>query len=452
VPSGPDKENAMNRFLHLQTSRTRFLNLQSLPFVAFLAVLVLVSSLQAEQRVYRIDEAIQPRGTVSFKLLTKQSIENGEGTKNTKTTFLKIPNLAEGHVRQDASSVRLVWQWQGAKGARYVQPQFPELPGPDAYFLQFTWDAEKGVYDFYVNGYPMKAPGVRSGPWTFAAHATEIIASGGSLDVDDLKVLPEYLPPEEARRQVPKELLGRHPELFGGQRDVPAIEIDQRRGRLLFEAKLVEQAEVSDWVLEGPGEVSFEDGWMKMRSTRPDTAGPLNGHIVHWCPRDFPERFVAEWDIQLLADMGLTIVFFAAKGAGGEHIFDPSLPERDGTFKHYIRGAVNSYHISYYASTPNYVGRPTSNLRKNNRFYLASSGQVSIPAGSKDIHHIRLIKDGAHIQFQCDGEVSIDFTDPGVERYGPVYGGGKIGLRQMQWTVARYRNFRAWELQAAGSP
>ncbi|MBC8870588.1 MAG: DUF1961 family protein [Planctomycetes bacterium] len=419
-------------------------NLRYAVLVAWIAVPCLAI---AEQRTVRIEQPIQPRGTIALKLRTKQAFENGSATEPATTPFLSIPNLGEGFVRQDNSSVRIGWQWKGIKGAPYVVPQLPELPGPDTYFIQFTWDAEKGLFDFYVNGHSMRKAGVESEPWTFAAAAEEIVAAGGPVDVGDLIVLPKYLPPDEARRQVPKELLGRHAEVFGGERDVQPLAIDERRGRLLYEAKLVDEQDVRDWVLEGPGEISFEDGWMKMRSTRPDAKGPLNGHIVHWCPRDFPERFVAEWEIQLLEDMGLTIVFFAAKGENGEDIFDPNLPERDGTFVHYIRRSVKSYHISYYASTPNYVGRPTSNLRKNNRFYLLSSGQVAIPAASKDIHHIRLIKDGAHIQLQCDGKVSIDFTDPGGERHGPVYGGGKIGHRQMQWTVGRYRNFRVWELR-----
>jgi hypothetical protein len=58
-----------------------------------------------------------------------------------------------------------------------------------------------------------------------------------------------------------------------------------------------------------------------------------------------------------------------------------------------------------------------------------------------------LIKDGAHIQLQVDGKVIIDWTDVG-SRYGPVLGGGKIGLRQMQWTQAQYRNFRVHALGA----
>ncbi len=60
---------------------------------------------------------------------------------------------------------------------------------------------------------------------------------------------------------------------------------------------------------------------------------------------------------------------------------------------------------------------------------------------------MRLIKDGAHIQLQVDGRVSIDYTDPGTARYGPIHTDGKIGLRQMQWTIAQYRNFRVWELK-----
>jgi len=39
-----------------------------------------------------------------------------------------------------------------------------------------------------------------------------------------------------------------------------------------------------------------------------------------------------------------------------------------------------------------------------------------------------------------DGRVFIDWTDDG-KRYGPVHIGGRIGLRQMEWSVARCRTF-----------
>jgi hypothetical protein len=46
--------------------------------------------------------------------------------------------------------------------------------------------------------------------------------------------------------------------------------------------------------------------------------------------------------------------------------------------------------------------------------------------------------------------VVIDYTDDG-SGYGPPLGAGKIGLRQMQWTVAKYRDFRVHALHAGGN-
>ena len=128
----------------------------------------------------------------------------------------------------------------------------------------------------------------------------------------------------------------------------------------MLDAPLASKADIDKWVLEGPGRVTIEDGWMHMRSTRPDAARGVNGHIVHWCPLDFPANFVAEWEVQILSEWGLNIVFFAAHGEQGEDIFAPNLPPRDGTFVNYTKGAIKSYHISYYANAPHAPGRSTS--------------------------------------------------------------------------------------------
>jgi hypothetical protein len=45
-----------------------------------------------------------------------------------------------------------------------------------------------------------------------------------------------------------------------------------------------------------------------------------------------------------------------------------------------------------------------------------------------------------------DGRKFVDWTDDG-QALGPVYGDGKIGLRQMQWTGFRYRDFKVWALK-----
>lgn len=216
-------------------------------------------------------------------------------------------------------------------------------------------------------------------------------------------------------------------------------------GQLLYESSFGDPESVAGWVMEGPGEIAFKDGWLEMHS--PDE----QGHHVFWCPEDFPESFIARWDAQNLDDeAGLVIIFFAALGVDGQDIFAPELPQRDGTFTQYTEGEIKSYHISYYANAAHNPGRGHANLRKNNTFSLLQKGEVGIPTESMQEHEITLVKKGERIRLYIDDRKVIDYTDntpvvDGVDTGGAL-GGGKIGFRQMKWTQFRYKNFRVYEL------
>jgi len=216
-----------------------------------------------------------------------------------------------------------------------------------------------------------------------------------------------------------------------------------QKGALLYQADMARQESVEDWRMEGPGEIRFADGWMHMWS--PDE----KGHHVFWAPETFPSRFVAEWKMQNREpDAGLALVFFAAKGTGGKSIFDPSLPEREGVYERYHSGAIDAYHLSYYANAPHNPDREQSNLRKSKGFHLAATGPEGIPTESEQVHKMRLVKDGTHIRMYVDDRKIIDWTDEG-EQGGPALAEGKIGLRQMKWTHFRYRDFKVWALASA---
>lgn len=216
---------------------------------------------------------------------------------------------------------------------------------------------------------------------------------------------------------------------------------DPQKGVLLYENPLADKQSMDDWVMEGPAVTEFRDGWMHMFSPE------KKGHHVFWCPEDFPDSFIAEWELQNMEpDAGLCIVFFSATGIHGEDVFDPSLKERDGVFSKYTKSDLNNYHISYYANGKDNPGRQISHLRKNAGFNLVHYGQDGIPVHSTDIHKMRLIKQENRIMMYADDRRIIDWTDDGKE-HGPALGGGKIALRQMQWTHFRYRNFRVWELR-----
>jgi hypothetical protein len=218
--------------------------------------------------------------------------------------------------------------------------------------------------------------------------------------------------------------------------------VDNRKGKMLYESILSSKYDIVDWVMEGPGVTEFEDNWMHMYS--PDE----RFHHVFWCPQEFPASFVAEWELQNLeTDAGLCVVLFAAQGNKGEDIFDSSFPKRNGTFRHYTQSSVlHNYHISYYANSKDVPERGYAVLRKNKGLKKLQNGEHGIPVKSKEIHKMRLVKDGGHITLFVDGRRAIDYTDRGT-KYGPIWKGGKIGLRQMKWTHFRYRNFRVWELK-----
>lgn len=215
---------------------------------------------------------------------------------------------------------------------------------------------------------------------------------------------------------------------------------DSGKGKLLYSNDFSSADKMKAWCMEGPGKTEFVDGWMHMYSPE------QQWHHVYWCPVDFPDSFIAEWEMQnQYPEAGLCIVFFATTGLHGEDIFNPSLPPRDGTFSQYTKEKIRGYHISYYANNPKNTEREAAHLRKNNMFEIVQQGPEGIVKNSTEIHHIRLIKNHEHIVMYVDDRKIIDWSDDGVS-LGPVYGSGKIGFRQMQWSHFRYRDFKVWQL------
>jgi hypothetical protein len=210
-------------------------------------------------------------------------------------------------------------------------------------------------------------------------------------------------------------------------------------GALLYHSPMSDATDIAGWQMEGPGILEFRDGWMEMRSPEEQS------HHVLWCPQQFPESFIAQWEAQnLRTDAGLCIIFFAAANLNGGNIFEPELPTRDGSFKQYTHGEIRCYHASYYANAPHNPDRAQTNLRKNPGFHLLQEGEMGIPTTSKAIHTITLVKDKNHIRLWVDDRMVIDWKDDG-ETGGSPHGSGLMGFRQMQWTHFRYRNFAVWD-------
>jgi hypothetical protein len=400
---------------------------------------------ESPEKLIHLGDPVSQSGTISFVLRTDRGYFNGQGQANYTQSLVTLPGINKVDFRRTDQVVNLRFIWDQLSGpvVNDIIVDFPDFPGPEAYFIQFTWDSARGLSEGYFNGQPLRIPGNAFEPWWVAHTANHAERGQGRLTVEDLVITSTYTPPDEARASVPTEFRGRHAKLIGFSKIPVPIDVTSRRGELLYETLMDRPESLEGWVAEGPLNLSHGDGYVMMRSEN------FEGHTVFWCPEDFPSSFVAEWEFKPLSLYGLAIIFFAAKGQNGEDIFDPSLPPRDGVFSHYIRGAITSYHVSYFANVRDFqMGRTDTNLRKNNQFYRVGGGPVAIQPGARGWQHLRLVKDGNRIQLSANGRTFLDWTDDNPERYGPPHGDGKIGLRQMDSTIGLYRNFRVWSLDA----
>ncbi len=416
-------------------------------FIAFTFIVVFLGCNSSnDDYLMSEDNPISQSGTISFILETDKTYRNGVGQDNFSQELFKLPGLATCILSRTNSNVDILFTLDGEDNYEHcIHIRSTEIHGPERYFLLITWDAEIGMFDGYLNGGNVRYPGIKFDPWTISGQAATVDMSPGQNVITDLKVTSRYLPRSEVSEQVPSELLGQNPEVLALDYYSNPKNVEDKRGELLYASNLDNESRINDWILEGPGKISFEEGRMIMTSEKPDSE---EGHFNVWCPMDIPDSFILEWEYEPLRDLGFNHIFFSAKGLNGEDIFDPALPERDGTFGQYLNGAIHNYFIAYYAHLPNNVyGRTFGYLQKNPNFYMLNHGPTAIPPGGEGIYKLQLIKSGEHIQLSSNGKVCIDYTDNDTERFGAALSGGKIGFRQMSQSIGAYSNFRIWKLK-----
>lgn len=387
------------------------------------------------------DAPLGSRGGITFWIRLDRAYRSSATSVPAEEKLVEFGGLMKSAFVSRSSQVEIRSRW----GRTSKRVQFPGLPGPGWIHLAYRWDADAGLLEGFLNGTPLQQPADRREAWTVRG-GSEGALHVGRFAVSGLRVSPEPFSDDELRTEVSQLYRGSLDYLIGA-RELGPFEAESRKGEILYENSLADARSVLGWVVEGAAaQVEFADGWMVMSSRPGDWKWP-EGHMVHWCDVDFPGSFIAEWEMQLLDKGGLCIVFFAAKGRRGEDLFDPALGPRKAHFERYTKGDINCYHISYFAGT-----RATANMRKNHGFHLVTNGPVGIRYGSTGVHKVVLMKDGPRISLgvvspgEDGGRKIIEFLDDG-RTYGPRLGGGKIGLRQMRPTRARYRNFRVYAVK-----
>ncbi len=212
-------------------------------------------------------------------------------------------------------------------------------------------------------------------------------------------------------------------------------------GDTIYCNSLASESDVTGFRLEGEARISFPNRRLRMENLRDPGEGQRSNFVL-WCPETFPADVSIEWEFWPVQEPGLCILFFAATGRNGEDLFDSSLVERTGEYLQYHHGDIDALHVSYFRRRwPEERAFHTCNLRKSYGFHMVAQGADPIPPveDATPPYRIQVVKCGDEVSFSINELPIFDWRDDGV-RYGPVLGGGKIGLRQMAPLVGEYAN------------
>jgi hypothetical protein len=213
----------------------------------------------------------------------------------------------------------------------------------------------------------------------------------------------------------------------------------------IYENPLRSEGDIAGFRMEGDGAVTFPMGRMRLENTR-DPGEGQKANLVFWCPHDFPADHAISWEFWPIREPGLAILFFAARGSGGEDLFDLALAERNGIYDQYHHGDINALHLSYFRRRwPEERQFHTCNLRKSYGFHLVVQGADPIPGVADAVGPYRLliVKHGADVSFAINELTLFRWRDDGTS-WGPQLGGGKIGFRQMAPLIAEYANLKVY--------
>ncbi len=400
------------------------------------------------QKDGRIFEIPAPGGNVQegafdFCFRLQRRLEIPKGCKAQKVTQIKIPGFGSARLEltgdpgKSRRELRFLWEAESGKGAmeRYLV-YFLFLEADKDYHLTLSWNAARGLFQGYVNGFAEEPEPGSDGPWKSDSGFSKVEIAAGDFVLRGLHFSRKWHGIEEVAHFLGQPVVEvAPPELGQSFKDV-AFDLPPVK-TVLYENTLAAAANIEGWQLEGPGRITFKDGWMEMAS--PDEGPHSKGHHTFWCPFTAPANYLLEWEFKKLNTEGLHILFIDAMGLDGKDIFDPALKPRDGDFKQYWNGDIRNYHFSY--SDEGHIVRVNKNPAKT----LFSMGRRPNYEPGK-AYRLAILKQGSRIAFTIDGKTCFD-TEDNEAQYGAVWKGGKIGFRQMSPGRSAYRNLRVRGLE-----
>lgn len=223
---------------------------------------------------------------------------------------------------------------------------------------------------------------------------------------------------------------------------------DAPKGELIYANPLKTTADVKGFILEGEAVVDFDEGRLRLKNKLSPDKGQAS-NFVYWCPEVFPDEVEISWNFYPLAEPGLCILFFAARGllnGTDVHVLDKRLKPRAGVYEQYTQSDVSALQIAYFRRRwPEERALHLLNLRRAPGFELLAQGADPLP-DVKDAtppYRLRLIKAKTGVRFFINDLLVVVW---GADPTKMTPGAGSIGFRQMAPLVAAYSDLEVRRL------
>lgn len=227
----------------------------------------------------------------------------------------------------------------------------------------------------------------------------------------------------------------------------PPLSAKTMEEELLYRNTFSNDQDIASWIAEGPVNATIKDQALEL------TGGSgINDHFVFWLPQEFPDGIRISWEFSPVKEPGLAMIFFGAQSVAGGNIFDKDLAPRNGSYAQYHSSDIRTLHASYFRRRwDDERAFHTANLRKSPGFHLVTQGADPLPGvndAKGSFYKVEVVKDGRSVRFSIEGLLLFSWEDTDSST-GPSVGGGRIGFRQMNPLVARYRNLEVRKLRDA---
>jgi Domain of unknown function (DUF1961) len=324
-----------------------------------------------------------------------------------------------------------------------------EMPLRRGYWYQMAigWDKQSKQIDMFVNGRRVNS----SNGLNFADVGEALYFGSPFLVLADIRISDKLLHEAIIEKCFKDDLkrTGRpidpHIAKLLDVTEPETLTINLDDYRLQTSMPLTSQDEVEKWVKQGPDYTGIKI----LKATSEGMLLETHESLDHanlcylWSPESYEGDIFFRYEFKNELDTGLALVVFNASTMNRQDIIEHGDYPVTGSMVTICR-KIRNYWWEYIRQTPP--------VRKHLNSHVLAKGPYCRPLGTSVTalselntwHELIVHKEGDRIRCGIDSKTIFDVVDSAFSGFGSSYNCGRIGLRHMQQTRVRYRNFEVY--------